>query len=145
MNNENTIILSRGSNRLTNSYFKHFEKGDTINGCASLPEELKRWDIGQKQEALEELAKYQCTYGRYNEHSISVEEYALEFCICDEDGDFVEGSDYIFAETVEPGRYVVRDSEAGNAIAEYEAKDKVDGIFEADFYEIYDDLLEKII
>ena len=94
----NTIILLRGSARYTNSEYKKFEKGDTIWGNDSDPEELQRWSIDQKEEAQKELSSYSSHYLRYNEHLISVEEYALEYCEVDEDGDFVCGSDYDLAE-----------------------------------------------
>lgn len=44
-----------------------------------------------------ELAKYNCEY-IHNIETVHVIEYALEYCQCDEDGEFIEGSDYDFAE-----------------------------------------------
>lgn len=90
----NTIILWHG----TREYVNNFEEGDTIFGLCADPEEIKRWNIKDEKQALEELKKCRCSYstGRYDGYCI--EEYALEFCECDEYGDFVEGSDYIFAE-----------------------------------------------
>jgi hypothetical protein len=93
----NTIILLHGESRLNHFEKKRFQKGDTILGDCSDPEELKRWSIDQEDEARAELTKHKCTY----EQGIAlfdVEEYALEYCECDEDGEFVEGSNYDFAE-----------------------------------------------
>lgn len=92
----NTIILKKGEETLAKSEYKNFEKGDTIYGENSEPEELKRWSIEEKEEAKKELAKYRCEYVKHAE-CWSVKEYALEYCECDEDGDFVEGADYDFA------------------------------------------------
>lgn len=47
-------------------------------------------------EAKAELAKYRCEY--YDGWAI---EYALEYFEADEDGEFVEGSDYELAESKE--------------------------------------------
>lgn len=95
-NEFNTIILKKGELTLTENKFKNFEKGDTIFGENSTPKELKRWSIEQKDEAKKELEKYRCTYRQpFSEHVI--EEYALEYCECDEDGEFVQGSDYDLA------------------------------------------------
>lgn len=91
----NTIILKKGYARLTNKEYKGFSKGDTIWGIDRNPEELKRWNIEDKEEAEKELAKYRCTYSGGNLWDI--EEYALEYCECDEEGEFVEGSDYDLA------------------------------------------------
>ena len=97
---QNTIILLKGDARLTKNEYKKFIVGDTIYGDDSNPTELKRWGIEQKAEALVELQKYKCSYCKDNQ-LWDIEEYALEFCACDEDGEFVEGSDYEFAETEE--------------------------------------------
>lgn len=93
----NTIILKKGYAKLTESEFAHFEKGDTIWGTDRFPEEIKRWSIEQKEKAREELAKYKCSYVQYG-CLWNIEEYALEYCECDEDGGFVEGSDFDLAE-----------------------------------------------
>lgn len=93
----NTIILKTGYARLTNDEFKKFEKGDLICGNNSYPEEIKRWNIAQEEEAKEELKKFHCSYEKYNDYLMEIEEYALEYCECDEDGEFLEGSDYDFA------------------------------------------------
>ena len=96
----NTIILLKGEERLTNTEYKKFAKGDTIFGDNSNPMELKRWDIEQKEEAKAELMKHKCSYSKDIELHY-IEEYALEYCKCDEDGEFVEGSDYDLAEEQE--------------------------------------------
>lgn len=91
----NTIILLEGTARLTGREMKKFNKYDTILGCDSNPTELKRWSIEQIDEAKAELAKYKCEYDLSY-----IAEYALEYCECDEDGEFIQGSDYDFAEEV---------------------------------------------
>lgn len=95
---QNTIILWKGDARLTRNEYKKFIAGDTICGDDSNPTELKRWGIEQKSEALAELQKYKCSYCKDNQ-LWDVEEYALDFCACDENGEFIEGSDYEFAKT----------------------------------------------
>lgn len=109
----NTIILWHGFETLTSIEFEHdilnnkFHKGRTIWGVDSFPNELKRWDISEKEEALKELAKYKCSYTGYYDcyynrnfsgNLCYIEEYALEYCGCDVDGDFICGSDYDLAE-----------------------------------------------
>lgn len=93
----NTIILKRGFTRLTLAEYKKFNRFDTIAGVDSNPEEIKRWDISDKENALKELKKYNCVYKKYNDSLIDIEEYMLEYCKCDKDGEFIEGSDYEFA------------------------------------------------
>lgn len=92
----NTIILKRGYARLTGNEHKRFQKGDTIYGVDSNPEELQRWVIEDEEEAKKVLAGYKCSYDGGNVWDI--EEYALEYCECDEDGEFIQGSDYELAE-----------------------------------------------
>lgn len=93
----NTIRLLKGYTTLTENEYKKFSKGDTIFGIDSDPKEIKRWSIEQEQEAKEELAKHACIYQK-NTETLSIEEYALEYCECDEEGAFVQGSDYDLAE-----------------------------------------------
>lgn len=93
----NTIILQKGFEILTKNEYKKFKKGDTIYGDNSDPEELKRWNIDQIDEATAELAKYKSKYDKCDQ-LYHITEYALEFCKCDEDGEFIEGGDYDFAE-----------------------------------------------
>lgn len=92
----NTIILQKGEAILTESEYKRFTKGDTICGDNSNPKELKRWNIDQAYEAKSELEKYKSKYTKDGQ-SHYITEYALEYCKCDEDGEFIEGSDYDFA------------------------------------------------
>lgn len=89
---ENTIILKEGAAILTASELKSFRKGDTIFGDNSLPIEIARWDISQKDEAEKALAQYRCKYdgGR-------ISEFALEYCETDGDGEWISGSDFDFA------------------------------------------------
>lgn len=97
--NINTIKLLRGEDRVENKKYKDFVKGDTIWGADSEPEELKRWSIEDKEQAKEELAKYRCFYDSNGWGTlVIVEEFALEYCECDEEGEFVEGSNFELAE-----------------------------------------------
>jgi hypothetical protein len=93
----NTIILLHGESRLNHFEKKRFQKGDTIYGDCSNPSEIKHWSIDQEDEARAELAKHKCTY-RQGIALFDAEEYALEFCERDEAGEFVEGSNFDFAE-----------------------------------------------
>lgn len=63
----------------------------------SSPEEIKKYSIDEKEQALADLAKYTSTCevmegfaGSY----YSVNAYALEFYEEDEDGDYIDGSDF---------------------------------------------------
>ena len=91
---KNTIILRKGYAHLTKREFDKFKKLDTIMGIDSNPEELQRWSIGEEDKALAELRKYRCSY----DNGV-VEEYALEYCMCDAEGIFQWGSDYTPAPT----------------------------------------------
>lgn len=98
----NTIILKKGEG--TVSLKESVEKGATIWGYDSDPEEVKRWsDISEEDwdktvcEAKKELDKYKCEYIK-RIAVCDVIEYALEYCECDEDGEFSNGSDYDLAE-----------------------------------------------
>lgn len=93
----NTIILKYNEARLTKDEFKRFEKGGLILGFDVYPKELKRWSMDEKPAAIEELKKYNCSYIKDGE-LYNIEEYALEYCKCDEDGEFVDGSDYELAD-----------------------------------------------
>ena len=90
----NTIRLLKGEANLTKQELSNFSAGDTIHGIDSEAQELARWSIDDEDAAMEALSQYKCKY--YNG---LIEEYALEYCSCDEDGDFIEGSDYEMAET----------------------------------------------
>lgn len=92
----NTIILKKGYACLTDQEYKSFTKGDTICGADREPVELMRWSIEDIEEAKKVLAEHRCRYTHWNVWDI--EEYGLEYCRCDEDGTFIEGSDFDFAE-----------------------------------------------
>lgn len=92
------IRLVKGYARLTNSEYSKFEKGDTIWGDGSSPEELNRWMAEDEAEALKALEAIKCSYSNYNSQLVEVMEYALEYFTADEDGEFVEGSDYQMAD-----------------------------------------------
>lgn len=92
----NTIILKTGQATLTKGEYEKFQKGDAIFGIDSDPEELKRWVIEDEEDAKKELSKYSCKYIKRAE-CWDVQEYALEYCECDEDGEFIQGSDFELA------------------------------------------------
>lgn len=94
----NSIVLLHGEARLTKNEYKKFNQYDTINGADSDPITLKIWKIEEEEKALEELKKYRCEYKAYNEQLIDVSEYALEYCELDDDLEFIDGSNYEFAE-----------------------------------------------
>lgn len=93
----NTINLIKGEERYTEKEWRGFQKGGTLWGTDCVePEVLKSWPIEKEAEAKAELAKYRCEY--YDGWAI---EYALEYFEANEDGEFVEGSDYELAESKE--------------------------------------------
>lgn len=99
----NTIILKRGCARLTEKEYEKFNKGDTIFGDNSNPGEIRHWSIDQKEEAKKELAKYKCTYDFGGAGNLwNIEEYALEYCECNNDGEFMEGLDFDLAKVNDP-------------------------------------------
>ena len=69
-----------------------------------MPEELARWCMEDIEEAKKALAKKRCSYIK-KLSLYSVEEYALEYCECDTDGEFISGSDYDLAEE-QPNEYL---------------------------------------
>lgn len=91
------IRLVKGYARLTNSEYNKFEKGDTIWGDGSNPEELNRWMAEDEAEALKALEAVRCNYSNYNSQLVEVIEYALEYFTADENGEFLDGSDYQIA------------------------------------------------
>lgn len=92
----NTIILKKAECRLTIQEFSSFDRGDAIYGNHCNPEELQRWNIEEEKEAYQRFKQFNCSYQqRFNYWNIC--EFALEFCECDEDGDFISGGDYDLA------------------------------------------------
>lgn len=79
---------------------------DTINGPDNDAKTVKSWPIEEEAKAREELAKKECSYWIEKTFAgftvIMAEEWALEFCEMDEDGEFVDGSDLESAK-VAPG------------------------------------------
>lgn len=95
----NTIRLLKGERQYQCKTFEeNFTKGDTIFGDNCEPIELVRWNIEDKNAAEAALARYNCEYDYGGlQRTYYVTEYALEYCDCDEDGDFISGSDYDLA------------------------------------------------
>lgn len=100
----NTIRLLKGERRVPRRFFeKDFQKGDTIFGDDCEPVEIARWKAEDKAEAEEELAKYKCEYDYGDlQNTYYVTEYGLEYCDCDEKGEWEAGSDFDLAEEVDP-------------------------------------------
>lgn len=96
----NAIRLLRGYRSITVRGDEMPEIGCTIYEDGTDPEELNRWVIEDKENATRELEKYRCSYQK-GSGVVFAEEYALEFFEADEDGDFVRGSDFDFAEIEE--------------------------------------------
>lgn len=88
-----TIVLLNGEIDLTESEYEKFEKGSTIVGIDSFPQELKRWEDGELNDAREYLKYCRCKYIHYP-HCVDVQEYALEYYDCN-------GVCYEFAEAIE--------------------------------------------
>ena len=93
----NTIILKLGVGSYSKKQFNNFTEGDCICGENASPEELKRWTGDQYDLAKAELAKYSCSYRKSGGYMFA-DEYALEYCNTDEDGEFLDGSDLDLAE-----------------------------------------------
>jgi hypothetical protein len=99
MSNYNTIILWAGTENITDrEFWWRFNYGETICGDNAEPREIKRWNIEEEAEAKAELAKLRCTYGGCDHNVHEIKEYALEYCLCNEEGEFMMGSDFDFAE-----------------------------------------------
>ena len=93
----NTIILKHGVGSYTKKQFDNFVEGDCDCGENANPEELKRWTGDQYGLAKAELTKYRCSYRKSGGY-VFADEYALEYCNTDEDGEFLDGSDLDIAE-----------------------------------------------
>lgn len=93
----NTIQLLCGEATLTKSEYAKFSKGDTILGDWSAPEVLDTFSFDDKQKALDALAQYKCKYSEGTD-LCRITEYALEYFVADEDGEFVSGSDFQIAD-----------------------------------------------
>lgn len=95
----NTIRLLEGEEHLTRKEYEHFRKGDTVCGPDSDAKTLQTWPREEEEKALAELEKYRCTYDTApNSTDVYITEYALEYCLLDEEGEFLRGSDFTFAE-----------------------------------------------
>lgn len=94
---KNTIILLHGYSVFLPREYKKFIEGDLIWGADENPEEIARWNIEDEQTAIKTLAEYKCSYEHNGSGTYTVNEYALEYCVTDEDGEFIEGSDFTFA------------------------------------------------
>lgn len=110
----NTIILMHGSATLTINELIRQHQYDSLNGCDSNPIEEMRWSIDQEDLAKAELAKHACTYSLITNDTqlVDIDEWQLEYCECDEDGEFVSGSDLDYADgewPYEVGRRTVSD------------------------------------
>lgn len=97
----NTIILWHGYQRLFPVHGKNPmpPEGYSIiadEGFDPEPQELQRWPISQKAEAVEKLASLRCTIDTTGFYS-DIEEYALEYVSCDDDGEFICSDGYDFA------------------------------------------------
>lgn len=93
----NTIILRKITAKFTDREFAEYEKYDYI--LEGDTEELQRWSGGDEgeAEARKALAKVKNEYDHSNDNCWRVTEYALEYCNYDEDGEFVSGSDFLWA------------------------------------------------
>lgn len=104
-----------------------FVKGETIwdSEKGADPMVLKRWSIDEEEEAKKEFAKYKCCY--WDGPSLFyAEEYALEYCTYDDEGEFLWGSDYYLAEDekVEKAKEIVKllqenDEQTPDLLAEF--------------------------
>ena len=94
----NTIRLVYGSgNCPMRHWMKDVQPGDAIFGIDNDAEVLKTWSISDETAAKAELANLRCTYQELG-GTMFYSEYALEYCECDDDGEFICGSDFWLAE-----------------------------------------------
>ncbi|MDO5564932.1 MAG: hypothetical protein Q4F88_06870 [Eubacteriales bacterium] len=104
------IILVKGFANLTKREYTKFKKGDTIYGNDSEPKELQRWNETDENDALKELEKYHCVYDTRNSDGFTtIQEYALEWFDCDDDGEFISSSGYKFADEKIEIKYYIYD------------------------------------
>ncbi len=96
----NTIRLLKGYTEVKDlNYNLTYTEGQTIYGPDTDPEEIRRWDIKEKEQAKEELSKRRCFHKFHSlSNTWSITEYALEYSYYDEEGKFITGCDYDFAE-----------------------------------------------
>lgn len=99
----NKIALKEYSVEIKTSEYDKLDKSEIINIALDdvEPEEIKTWDIEDKEEAIAELAKYKCKSKRYDGNVFPyylVTVYALEYYTANEDGEFISGSDMDTAE-----------------------------------------------
>lgn len=95
----NTIRLLHNKVSMTAREYKEFEHGDTLFGVDRNPEVLAKWVIDDIEDAKKELERHYCSAIK-GVSIIDVEEYALEYCDTDENGEFECGSDYDLAESL---------------------------------------------
>lgn len=79
----NTINLIYGRGEISEQY-------ESLTGDEKI---MKTWPISQESEAMAELEKHKCTYSVcrniIGKKLIYAEEWALEYCDTDEDGEFM--------------------------------------------------------
>lgn len=92
---KNTIILAKAEANLTKREYQSYTFGSLI--MEQDYDEITRWKIADERKAIEALKQTQCIIWKHIE-LYEIVEYALVYCTCDEEGNFVEGSDYVFAE-----------------------------------------------
>lgn len=92
----NTIILAKAEANLTKREYQEYTFGSLLIDGDWI-EEITRWKTKDERKAIEALKETQCIIWKHIEH-YEIVEYALIYCTCDEDGNFIEGSDYTFAE-----------------------------------------------
>lgn len=97
--NANTIRLLHGTSHSTRRELANMTQYDTIWGDGSDPEVVKTWPIDQIAAARAELVKHACTYGELHDHTqaVSIDEWCIEICECDEDGDVIMSGDFEMA------------------------------------------------
>ena len=105
---------------------KEYTPGEAIWGVDNAPEIVKVWGIDQKEEAQQELELYCCTdyYSYLGYHYHDVEEWALEICEIDEEGEWLAGSDYWLAPIASITKRYLSDAEDAMEVASEYAEDK---------------------
>lgn len=101
----NTVILWKRYGELS-----QLEYGNLIFGDSEYLEEVARFKIEDEELAKIELSKYRCEYWEQDSYVKSVimgEEYSLEYCTYNDEGEFIEGFGYDLAEIDCDSEYVL--------------------------------------
>lgn len=96
-----TIILIHGSSQCkARDWRKKIFPGEAVFGIDNNSQYIKKWPAEEEASAYKELSSKKCEYYRTGD-TIWLDEWALMWCECDEDGEFISGADYELAEELD--------------------------------------------